>query len=51
MKLNKNKNKVVFGEAFDDTFDACRVLMVRDHVYMPRVGDMIQDLLVEAHGS
>ena len=39
------------GKAEDSILDACKVLKVRAHICVPRVGDIILSLLAEAYGS
>ncbi|WMV50634.1 hypothetical protein MTR67_044019, partial [Solanum verrucosum] len=49
--LNKLRKKTVIGKAQETTLDAEGVLSFKGRIYVPRVGDLIQKLLTDSHGS
>ncbi|XP_049405191.1 uncharacterized protein LOC125868615 [Solanum stenotomum] len=49
--LNEVKKKTATGKAQETTLDAEDVLSFRGRICVPRVDDLIQNLLMESHGS
>lgn len=48
-KLNKLQNKVVCGEASNAILDTCGVLSFRGWICVSLFGDLIKNMLAEAH--
>ncbi|KAH0745920.1 hypothetical protein KY285_007577 [Solanum tuberosum] len=49
--LNELKEKMANGKTQETTLDVDGVLSVKGRIFVPRVDDLIQKLLVESHGS
>ncbi|EAW42593.1 hypothetical protein N9414_02841 [Nodularia spumigena CCY9414] len=49
--LKELRNKIVSGKAQETTLNAGGVLSFKERICVPRVGDLIQNLLAESHGS
>lgn len=49
-QLKELRNKIVFGKVQETTLDAGDVLNFKERICVPRVGDLIQSLLIESHG-
>ena len=50
-KLIRIRDKVLRGEAKEATIDEEGVLRIKERVYVPRVDDLINTILIEAHSS
>lgn len=49
-RLNALQNKVVNGEVKDATLDVCEVLQFKERLCIPRVDNLIRDVVSDAYG-